>query len=265
MIGYPHLSGARTSSFLQNCYSQIRGAHSSAPLTRDSVFKSLFHDETDPSKLVSFLNAVKNYDKSEEIHQIVFRDPCFPAYTSEEKNIIVDVVCESRDAQGNRPEIHVVEMQQVHVASHVKRWEFYGSRAFTTELIHRGRYADLKKVHVVAITKFPMSYPNDNYVLMGKKFGKAIDEVREVSLLSLSEVSPTLELHDSALAKWLHLIKYSGTELLNTEVLSADPVLCKAVAHLKQLKQNPPPPIQERKCAGTTWSLLNKKLRELPR
>ncbi|MFI5343155.1 MAG: PD-(D/E)XK nuclease family transposase [Chlamydiales bacterium] len=231
------------------------------PLIRDGFFKALFHDPSDPKKIISFLNAVKGYEGSEKIQDVVFRDPYFPAFTSKEKTIITDVICESL---GEKPEIHVVEMQQMRHEGYVKRWEFYASRAYSTELIHQGKYDALKKVHVVALMRYPIEFPNDTYRLTGVKSGAVIHETREVSLFSLSQIPSTISRNDSLLAKWLHLIKYSGSADLNEEVLSEDPALFRAVEHAKKLCQTPPPSIVEERRGGTPWPLLNKKVRELP-
>lgn len=232
---------------------------------RDGVFKALFHDEADPGKLISFLNAVKGYGGSDKIHSIVFRDPYFPAFAAGEKNIIADVVCESFDALKKRPEIHIVEMQWARQGANFRRWEFYAGRAFTTELSSGGSYGALKNVHVTAITPDPSPYPNDTYVLTGKVSKTVIKESREVTLLSLSGITPVLSAADSPLTQWLHLIKYGGTAQLQREVLERDPVLSRAVNHLERLRQHPPPQICESECEGTSWSLLNRKIRELPR
>jgi predicted transposase/invertase (TIGR01784 family) len=206
---------------------------------RHGFFKALFHDEKDPEKLISFLNAVNGHDKK-KIERISFRDSFFPGFVEGEKSIFVDIVCETI---GDSPEIYIVEVQKTLNAGYLKRWEFYASQVYATELSMLTRYEHLKKVHLIAVMRHQIDFPNDTYAFTGRKSQKTIDESREISLLSLHAIASTVSFDDSMLSKWLHMIKYFGTGALNTKVLEADPVLARALDHAKQLCKTSQQPV----------------------
>lgn len=229
-------------------------------LVKDGVFKALFFDEKDPSKLIHFLQAVRPEVPGKRIERIEFQNPYFPAYSPGEKDIFVDVICKSFDEDGKNPEIHVVEMQQVENEGFIKRWEFYASRCFTMELLKTKTYENLVKVNVVAVMSHPCKYPNDHYKLVGQSTGVPIKESRELTILSLHDLSPDLSDEDTASKKWSHLIKFSGTPNLQEKVLSNHPIFSKAMEDLKSMRKTDVPPLKERISRGKPWKLLHRQI-----
>ena len=100
-------------------------SNKTARLTQDGVFKTLFQDAANPSKLIHFLSAIAPEKK---IRKLEFQDSYFPAYSRGEKDIYVDIVCKIWEENQTNPEIFVIEMQQADKKGVFKRWDFYASR-----------------------------------------------------------------------------------------------------------------------------------------
>jgi predicted transposase/invertase (TIGR01784 family) len=226
-----------------------------ATAKRDGVFKALLEDQ---KKATSFINAVLDSIEAPRITGVVYKDTHFPGFTSTEKDIIADVVCES---QGPKPEIYVIEMQRALQPGYLKRWLYTASRAYSSGLMTSSKYEHLKGVHVIALMEHPIDLTNDTYELTGKKSKAVIDKLFKMSLYSLSSIGHEISREDKILDKWLHFIKYSGTPHLNIEVLSTEPVLLDAIQHARALYLNPPPPIVEEPSRGTSWKLLNHRIK----
>lgn len=232
-----------------------------ASLARDGVFKSIFVDPANPSKLISFLNSIRNPDQTNEIAKIEFQDPYFPAYSSGEKDIYVDLICKTWDKEGKNSEKYVVEMQRAENEGYIRRWEFYASRCYTNELMRAKTYDMLSRVNVVAIMLHPCKYKNGHYSLMNQKTGEVITESRSLTLLSLGELSSELLIDDPLSKKWSHLIKFSGTNDLKTEILEKDPDLFNAIQDLANFK-GPVSPKNERVSRGAPWHLSKQLIRD---
>lgn len=234
-----------------------------ASLVRDGVFKAVFGDPNNPQKLISFLEAVQPKEEASKIVKIEFQDPYFPAYSPGEKDIFVDLICKTWDDKGKGPQIHVVEMQRAEQEGYVKRWDFYASRCYTNELLKAKTYDQLLKVHVTALMTHPSKYPSDYYRLVGQKSGQLIEESRVLSLLSLHEINPGISEEDSMLKKWCHLIKFSGTASLNSEILCKDPILAQAIDDLIEIKkQGKDLTTRTRTSRGMPWQLIQHQVKQ---
>ncbi len=257
----PHISGA-IASCMPVCYYQWRSYSESVKtvsLLKDGVFKSIFGNQNNTKPLKSFLESVCSV---RDIGSIQHQDPYFPAFSAGEKDIYMDVVCKSWDEKGEDPQLHVMEMQQVENEGYVKRWEFYASRCFTHELQKAKTYDKLIPTHVVALMVHPCKYPDDNYTLVGSNHGVRIHESRTITLLSLNNIQPNISNEDSLRNKWLHLIRYSGSSMLNTGVMMAHPTLSFVVKELEAIKrENKVFKKAERTSTGAPWHILKRKIK----
>lgn len=250
------------SLFEQKRYYQVPSSMM-APFVRDGIFKAVFLDKNDPSKLISFLEAIKNdgnQNQDKKIERIEFQDSYFPAYSPGEKDVYVDIICKAWIQGETDPTIYIIEMQQVEQEGYVKRWDFYASRCYTNELLKAKKYDQLLKVHVIALMSFPTKYPSDTYCLVGKNTGKTIEESRTLSLLSLADLSHDLSESDSMKKKWCHLIKFSGTPQIQLAVLKKNPTLAKAVDDLFKLFSQMSPKLQSRVSKGMPWHLTQRMI-----
>ncbi len=123
----------------------------------DFAFKKLFGEEKNKDLLIELLNQVLKRQLHKKIKKVTFLNPFQEPETLAKKQSVVDVLCEDNDGCQ-----YIIEMQ---IASHrgfEARAQYYAAKAFGSQMVKGGIYADLKEVIFLAFTNFNI-FPEKNH------------------------------------------------------------------------------------------------------
>lgn len=111
--------------------------------TNDVAFKKIFSDST---RLKSFLNSIMRLPKELKILELEYISNEQVPDFGQSKRSIVDV--KVRDKAGNT---YIVEMQNGYVDAFLARVQFYGCKAFSSQLQRGQLYTELTPVVVIVV------------------------------------------------------------------------------------------------------------------
>ncbi len=115
----------------------------------DIAFKRLFGTKKNKDILISLLNEVLKNQLQKQIKEVIFLSPIQLPEALENKQSIVDVLCEDTDGVQ-----FIVEMQVAQTKGFEARAQFYASKAFISQMNVGGKYENLKEVIFLAFCNF---------------------------------------------------------------------------------------------------------------
>jgi len=117
----------------------------------DIAFKKIFGDENHKEVLISFLNAVLDFQGEQTIVEVELTNPYQVPKIEALKETILDI-----KVTNQKQEHFIVEMQKKDLGDFAKRSLYYTSKAYVNQLDAGKNYHKLKKVYFIGLLNFTM-------------------------------------------------------------------------------------------------------------
>ena len=174
-------------------------------ITNDIAFRKIFGNDSKKKSLISFLNAVIDLPKNEQIIDVTITNPYQLGKLSGGKSTIVDV--KAKDEKGN---IFIVEMQVAEFDYFHKRILYYTSQSYVSQIDKGVQYDKLKPVYFIGILEFEIGN-NSNYfsrhkVLDVETKEQIIQDV-EFNFIELPKFDKTIDQLETSIDQWTYFIK----------------------------------------------------------
>ena len=174
-------------------------------ITNDIAFRKIFGNDSKKKSLTSFLNAVIDLPKNEQIIDVEITNPYQLGKLSGGKSTIVDV--KAKDEKGN---IFIVEMQVAEFDFFHKRILYYTSQSYVSQIDKGVQYDKLRPVYFIGILEFEIGQ-NPNYfsrhkVLDVETKEQIIQDV-EFNFIELPKFDKTIDQLETSIDQWTYFIK----------------------------------------------------------
>ena len=174
-------------------------------ITNDIAFRKIFGNDSKKKSLISFLNAVIDLPKNEQIIDVEITNPYQLGKLSGGKSTIVDV--KAKDEKGN---IFIVEMQVAEFDFFNKRILYYTSQGYVSQLNKGVQYEKLRPVYFIGILEFEIgqisNYFSRHKVLDVETKEQIIQDV-EFNFIELPKFNKTIDQLESSIDQWTYFIK----------------------------------------------------------
>jgi predicted transposase/invertase (TIGR01784 family) len=174
-------------------------------VTNDIAFRKIFGNENKKISLISFLNAVINFDNDNKVIDVDIVNPYQLAKFSGGKSTIVDV--KAKDKNGNT---FIVEMQIAESDFFHKRILYYTSQSYSSQIGEGKKYNKLKPVYFIGILEFEIGN-NPNYMSCHKVMDVETNEqvIRDVefNFIELPKFDKQLKDLVTPIDQWTYFIK----------------------------------------------------------
>jgi predicted transposase/invertase (TIGR01784 family) len=174
-------------------------------ITNDIAFRKIFGNDSKKKSLTSFLNAVIDLPKNEQIVDVEIINPYQLGKLSDGKSTIVDV--KAKDQKGN---IFIVEMQVAEFSFFHKRILYYTSQSYIAQIDKGVQYNKLSPVYFIGILEFSIG-ENPNYfsrhkVLDVETKEQIIQDV-EFNFIELPKFEKSIDQLETSIDQWTYFIK----------------------------------------------------------
>jgi predicted transposase/invertase (TIGR01784 family) len=173
--------------------------------TNDLAFKKIFGDANHTTILISLLNSILDFKGDDRISSVTIANPYQVPKIEAMKETILDI-----NAENQRGEKFIVEMQKKDEHNFDKRSVYYTSKAYVSQLEKGNDYAKLKKVYFIAFINFKMfesaNYISRHLILNQETMEQDLDNF-EFFFIELKKFDKKLEQLSSILEKWIFFIK----------------------------------------------------------
>jgi predicted transposase/invertase (TIGR01784 family) len=174
-------------------------------ITNDIAFRKIFGNDSKKKSLISFLNAVIDLPKNEQVIDVEITNPYQLGKLSGGKSTIVDV--KAKDEKGNE---FIVEMQVAEFDFFHKRILYYTSQSYVSQIEKGVEYNKLKPVYFIGILEFEIgnskSYYSRHKVLEVETNEQIIQDV-EFNFIELPKFNKTIEQLETSIDQWTYFIK----------------------------------------------------------
>lgn len=184
-----------------------------ADVKNDIAFRKIFGNENKKEVLISFLNAVLDFQEKHKITDVIIINPYQLPKFRDGKATIIDV--KARDQSGRE---FIVEMQVADALGFSKRVLYYTSQGYVSQ-IDRGEFYDkLNPTIFIGILDFEIS-KNPKYIcrhrILNVETGERILEDMEFNFIELPKFKVQWKDLKTLVEKWVFFIK----EAENLEVV----------------------------------------------
>jgi predicted transposase/invertase (TIGR01784 family) len=174
-------------------------------VTNDIAFRKIFGDENKKEVLISFLNAVLDFEEGKKIEDVNILNPYQLPKLSGGKSTIVDV--KAKDQNGN---YFIVEMQVAEAEDFEKRVLYYTSQSYTDQINRGDAYNTLNPTYFIGILEFNVSQ-NPNYIsrhrVLDVETGENIIQDIEFNFIELPKFNKNVSELNSIIDQWVYFIK----------------------------------------------------------
>jgi predicted transposase/invertase (TIGR01784 family) len=171
----------------------------------DLAFKKIFGDKNKSEILISFLNAILEFEGDMKIVSITLDNPYQMPDIEELKETILDI-----KARNQRGESFIVEMQKKDLGNFAKRSLYYTSKAYVSQINNGIDYKSLKKVYYISVVNFNM-FENREYIsrhlIINQETGTQDLEDFEFTFIELEKFDKKLDELETDADKWIFFIK----------------------------------------------------------
>lgn len=203
----------------------------------DFAFKKLFGTEENKDILIAFINAI--VAEEDRVKDVVLIDPYNHQHHAGDKLSILDI--EATDEKGRQ---YNIEMQVTDEVYYNQRALYYWSRLYSSQLVERDEYDELKKTISINILNFDyfideVDYHNIFHLLNAKSHKRCFEDL-ELHFIELEKFDRDLKFLKTALDRWTSFLKRAGiykAKDLPPE-LSIDPKIDKAMRVLDTMALN---------------------------
>ena len=184
-----------------------------ADIKNDIAFRKIFGNQNKKEILISFLNAILDFDEKHRITDVTILNPYQLPKFRDGKATIIDV--KAKDEQGRE---FIVEMQVADALGFSKRVLYYSSQGYVSQIEREEFYDKLKPTVFVGILDFEIS-KNQNYIsrhrILDVETGERVIEDMEFNFIELPKFTKKREDIKTLVEKWVFFIK----EAENLEVM----------------------------------------------
>ena len=184
-----------------------------ADIKNDIAFRKIFGNQNKKEILISFLNAILDFDDKHRITDVTILNPYQLPKFRDGKATIIDV--KAKDEQGRE---FIVEMQVADALGFSKRVLYYSSQGYVSQIEREEFYDKLKPTVFVGILDFEIS-KNQNYIsrhrILDVETGERVIEDMEFNFIELPKFTKKREDIKTLVEKWVFFIK----EAENLEVM----------------------------------------------
>ncbi len=175
--------------------------------TNDIAFKKIFGNTNKKEILISFLNAILEFEGDKTITNIIIVNSHQVPKIEALKETILDI-----KATNQAGDNFIIEMQKRDLGDFEKRTIYYTSKAYVEQLEKGDDYSKLKKVYFIGILKFNMFSSKNhlsNHLILNKE--TLIQDLGdfEFTFLELNKFDKNLNQLDSILDKWVYFLKHA--------------------------------------------------------
>jgi len=171
----------------------------------DLAFKKIFGNTQHKKILISFLNAVLDFEGEKTIIDVEMANPYQIPKIPDLKETILDI-----QATNKKGATFIVEMQKKDLGEFAKRSLYYTSKAYVEQLPKGTDYTKLKKVYFIGILNFTI-FENTNYIsrhlIINQETNTQDLDDFEFSFIELPKFNKTLDELITILDKWIYFIK----------------------------------------------------------
>ena len=173
----------------------------------DVAFKKIFGNEQHTEILISFLNAVLGFTGEKEIQEIELLNPYQAPRLDALKYTLLDVRAKDR-----RGVTFIVEMQVAHTEGLRKRFTYYASKAYISQIERGTDYPKLNQVIFIGILNFA-EFDTPHYVTRIQLLNTATQQQEltdlEFDFVELPKFTKTAAELETILEKWLFFLKHA--------------------------------------------------------
>lgn len=176
-----------------------------ADIKNDIAFRKIFGNENKKEILISFLNAVLEFEGNKKITWVEILNPYqFPKIAGL-KSTILDV--RAKDKNGNS---YIVEMQVADKKGFDKRITFYSSKSYASQINSGDEYYKLKPTIFIGILNFEYlkstDYLSRHAILDTKTYEQKLKDL-EFYFIELPKFNKTEKELTDLVEKWVYFIK----------------------------------------------------------
>ena len=187
----------------------------------DLAFKKIFGDENHTTILISLLNSILGFEGVDKIVSVNIANPYQVPRIKDLKESILDV-----NAENQRGEKFIVEMQGKDESNFKKRSVYYTSKAYVKQLKSGEGYDTLQKVYFIAFVNFNMfdseDYLSRHMILNLETMNQDLNSF-EFAFIELQKFNKELCELETILDKWVFFIKNaSNLTMIPKELNSID-------------------------------------------
>jgi len=177
--------------------------------TNDIAFKKIFGNENKTEILISFLNAILDFEGNDRIKSISIANPYQIPKIEDLKNTILDI-----RAIDNNNNSFIVEMQVEKDKDFTKRSLYYTSKAYVSQIDKAQNYKLLQKVYFIGILNFSIFHNSDyisRHLILDKKTFKQELGDFDFTFIELSKFNKDISSLNTISDKWIYFIKNASS------------------------------------------------------
>jgi len=187
----------------------------------DMAFKKIFGDEHHKEVLISFLNAILDFQDEQTIVEVTLVNPYQVPKIEALKETILDI-----KATNQKGEQFIVEMQKNDQGDFAKRSLYYTAKAYVNQMDGGDNYQQLEKVYFIGILDFKM-FENQNcvsrHLILNQETQTQDLADFEFCFVELPKFKKDLNELENRFERWLYFLKYASSFDLIPAELSTDP------------------------------------------
>ncbi len=187
-----------------------------ADVKNDIAFRKIFGNQNKKEVLISFLNAVLDFEENHQITDVTILNPYQLPKFRDGKATIIDV-----KAKDQNDRAFIVEMQVADALGFSKRVLYYTSQGYVSQIERGAFYDKLNPTIFIGILDFGIS-KNPKYIcrhrILDVETGERIMEDMEFNFIELPKFNVAKKDLKSLVEKWVFFIK----EAENLEVIPAE-------------------------------------------
>jgi len=201
----------------------------------DYAFKRIFGTKKNQDILIHFINDMLGFSGDAAIKEVTFLQTDQNPEIAAARQSSVDVMCtDERDRQ------YIVEMQVAKGLGFEKRAQYYAAKAYSSQLMERDRYINLKEIIFVAITDFIMlpdkaEYKSNHVVLDKKTYSHDLKDF-SFTFLELPKFNKSIDQLSNIVEKWTYFFKHAEetSEDDLAQLIGSDSVIKRAYEELNR-------------------------------
>ncbi|MBQ3644340.1 MAG: Rpn family recombination-promoting nuclease/putative transposase [Candidatus Riflebacteria bacterium] len=207
-------------------------------LTNDFLFKAVFGQEANKKLTIYLLNALLQLEGQKQIKEIEIINPFNAQNYQEDKLSILDT--RVKDVAGK---CYNIEMQVKNEEDFIKRFSYYLSKLYSSQLHKNAPYSELQPAIGIAILGydlFPQSYRIDEqFIFKNQENDIMLDEVMIMHFIGLTKLSHNKPIKNmSRFEKWVYLLynskKYASKNSKIPSEMESEPGMTEVVDCVKK-------------------------------
>ena len=175
-------------------------------LTNDFLFKAVFGQESNKKLTIYLLNALLQLEGQNQIREIDILNPFNFNNYKEDKLSILDT--KVKDASGNS---YNIEMQVRNEEDFIKRFSYYLSKLYSSQLQKKALYGDLRPsigIAILGYDLFPQSKRIDElFIFKNQENNIILDDIMIMHFIGLTKLSQDKPIKEmTKFEKWVYLL-----------------------------------------------------------